>query len=139
MFGGLSIWDANPKIVEHMRDKVRSSKVRGFQHSYMHCWRHRTPIIYRATNQWFAGMDVQPKAGATLRETALKAITGRNSSPQEWRRAAMIANRPDWTLSRQRCSGVYRWRSSCIDATGVHPQRAAGSGRQTMWNGWHRA
>ena len=59
-FGGLSIWDANPKIVEHMREAGTLFKAEKFNHSYMHCWRHRTPIIYRATNQWFAGMDVAP-------------------------------------------------------------------------------
>jgi len=108
VFGGLSIWDANPKIVEHMREKGSLFKVEKFQHSYMHCWRHRTPIIYRATNQWFAGMDVQPKAGATLRETALKAVQDTQFFPA-WGQArlhAMIANRPDWTLSRQRQWGV---------------------------------
>ncbi len=108
-FGGLSIWDANPKIVEHMRAKGTLFKDEKFQHSYMHCWRHRTPIIYRATNQWFAGMDVKPKTGgASLREAALAAIDATQFFPA-WGKArlhAMIANRPDWTLSRQRQWGV---------------------------------
>ncbi len=65
-FGGLSIWDANPKIVEHMRAKGTLFKAEKFTHSYMHCWRHRTPIIYRATNQWFAGMDVVPFSPSPL-------------------------------------------------------------------------
>jgi len=108
-FGGLSIWDANPKIVEHMRAKGSLFKAEKFTHSYMHCWRHRTPIIYRATNQWFAGMDVKPKSGGeTLRETALKAVDATQFFPG-WGKArlhAMIANRPDWTLSRQRQWGV---------------------------------
>jgi isoleucyl-tRNA synthetase len=119
-FGGLSIWDANPKIVEHMRAKGSLFKAEKFQHSYMHCWRHRTPIIYRATNQWFAGMDVTPthllaaeiarSAGEekTLRQTALAAIEATQFFPA-WGKArlhAMIANRPDWTLSRQRQWGV---------------------------------
>ncbi|HPT58073.1 MAG TPA: class I tRNA ligase family protein, partial [Casimicrobium sp.] len=108
-FGGLSIWDANPKIVEHMRAKGSLFKAEKFQHSYMHCWRHRTPIIYRATNQWFAGMDVTPKAaGNTLRQTALQAVSDTKFFPA-WGQArlhAMIANRPDWTLSRQRQWGV---------------------------------
>ena len=108
-FGGLSIWDANPKIVEYMRAKGTLLKAEKFTHSYMHCWRHRTPIIYRATNQWFAGMDVKPKSGGqSLRETALKAIDATQFFPA-WGKArlhAMIANRPDWTLSRQRQWGV---------------------------------
>jgi isoleucyl-tRNA synthetase len=108
-FGGLSIWDANPKIVEHMTAKGTLFKAEKFQHSYMHCWRHRTPIIYRATNQWFAGMDVTPtRGGDTLRTTALAAIEATQFFPA-WGKArlhAMIANRPDWTLSRQRQWGV---------------------------------
>ncbi|HEY1044537.1 MAG TPA: class I tRNA ligase family protein, partial [Telluria sp.] len=80
-----------------------------FDHSYMHCWRHKTPIVYRATNQWFAGMDIVPKdGGAPLRETALKAIEETAFYPS-WGKArlhGMIANRPDWTLSRQRQWGV---------------------------------
>ncbi len=80
-----------------------------FDHSYMHCWRHKTPIIYRATSQWFAGMDVKPKDGGhTLRETALKGIDETKFFP-DWGKArlhGMIANRPDWTLSRQRQWGV---------------------------------
>jgi len=74
----------------------------------MHCWRHKTPVIYRATSQWFAGMDRQPQSGPTLRETALKGVENTEFYPS-WGRArlhAMIANRPDWTLSRQRQWGV---------------------------------
>jgi isoleucyl-tRNA synthetase len=82
-------------------------------HSYMHCWRHKTPIIYRATTQWFAGMDDVPgwrgvKPQKTLRETALAGIEATEFFPA-WgkaRLAGMIANRPDWTLSRQRQWGV---------------------------------
>jgi isoleucyl-tRNA synthetase len=109
LFGGLSIWEANPKIVEHMRQNGSLFKAESFQHSYMHCWRHRTPVIYRATYQWFAGMDVRPKDGsATLREKALSAVEATAFYPA-WGKArlhAMIANRPDWTLSRQRQWGV---------------------------------
>src|SRR3546814_4132443 len=74
----------------------------------MHCWRHKTPIIYRATSQWFAGLDVLPKTGKSLRETALEGIDNTEFYPA-WGHArlhAMIANRPDWTLSRQRQWGV---------------------------------
>jgi len=108
-FGGLSIWEANPKIVAALETAGTLIKQESHQHSYMHCWRHKTPIIYRATSQWFAGMDVTPKdGGTTLRETALKAIDATAFYPS-WGRArlhAMIANRPDWTLSRQRQWGV---------------------------------
>ncbi len=123
-FGGLMIWDANPKIVEHMRQFNGGGslfKAEKFTHSYMHCWRHRTPIIYRATNQWFARMDRDPAkmfpmtndtGGVTgtpsLRTLALNAINETQFFPA-WGKArlhAMIANRPDWTLSRQRQWGV---------------------------------
>lgn len=109
LFGGLSIWEANPKIVEAMENAGTLLLVKMLKHSYMHCWRHKTPIIYRATNQWFAGMDRQPNDGtATLRKKALAAVEQTNFYPA-WGRArlhSMIANRPDWTLSRQRQWGV---------------------------------
>ena len=109
LFGGLSIWDANPKIVEALKLAGSLMLVQKLPHSYMHCWRHKTPIIYRATSQWFAGMDVTPiDGGPTLRESALAGIDATAFYPA-WGRArlhAMIANRPDWTLSRQRQWGV---------------------------------
>ncbi len=109
LFGGLKIWDANPKIVEVIRDHGHLLHVEKVTHSYMHCWRHRTPVIYRATSQWFAGMDIVPSEGAaTLRELALAGIEATQFYPQ-WGKArlhGMIANRPDWTLSRQRQWGV---------------------------------
>jgi isoleucyl-tRNA synthetase len=75
----------------------------------MHCWRHKTPVVYRATSQWFASMDKTPNDGsASLRETALTAIEATRFYPG-WGKArlhGMIANRPDWTLSRQRQWGV---------------------------------
>ena len=108
-FGGMTIWEANPKIVEALTQAGTLIKVEPHTHSYMHCWRHKTPIIYRATSQWFAGMDVKPKSDdPTLRESALAAIEATEFFPA-WGRArlhAMIANRPDWTLSRQRQWGV---------------------------------
>ncbi|MBC8118472.1 MAG: isoleucine--tRNA ligase, partial [Burkholderiaceae bacterium] len=109
LFGGQGIWDANPNIVETIREHGNLLHVEKLTHSYMHCWRHRTPIIYRATSQWFAGMDVVPNEGAaTLRELALAGIGSTQFYP-EWGQArlhGMIANRPDWTLSRQRQWGV---------------------------------
>ncbi len=109
LFGGLKIWDANPKIVEVIRERGHLLHVEKITHSYMHCWRHRTPIIYRATSQWFGGMDVVLKEGGpTLRDLALAGIEATQFYPQ-WGKArlhGMIANRPDWTLSRQRQWGV---------------------------------
>ena len=114
LFAGLSIWDANPKVVETLREAGALFRAETFSHSYMHCWRHKTPIIYRATSQWFAGMDRPPADGGpnddrrTLRETALAAVDATRFFPH-WGKSrlhAMIANRPDWTLSRQRQWGV---------------------------------
>ena len=112
-FGGLSIWEANPKIVEKLRDVGALFHSEKYTHSYMHCWRHKTPIIYRATIQWFVGLDAVPgyegrKPPEALRETALRGIEATTFYP-EWgkaRLAGMIAHRPDWTLSRQRQWGV---------------------------------
>ena len=108
LFGGQLIWNANPIIVEALKLAGTLLHTSPLSHSYMHCWRHKTPVIYRATSQWFAGMDVQPKEGPTLRETALAGVENTAFYPA-WGRArlhAMIANRPDWTLSRQRQWGV---------------------------------
>ena len=109
LFGGMKIWDANAKIVDVVREHGHLLHVEKLTHSYMHCWRHRTPVIYRATSQWFAGMDVAPKEGSdTLRDLALAGVEATHFYP-EWGKArlhGMIANRPDWTLSRQRQWGV---------------------------------
>ncbi|HVK56237.1 MAG TPA: class I tRNA ligase family protein, partial [Burkholderiales bacterium] len=108
LFGGLSVWEANPKIIETLRANNALLKEAKLQHSYPHCWRHKTPIIYRATTQWFIGMDKPGADGQTLREAARKAVAETKFFPS-WGRArleAMIENRPDWTLSRQRNWGV---------------------------------
>ena len=108
-FGGMTIWEASRPICDKLREVGALLNFGMSSHSYMHCWRHKTPIVYRATSQWFAGMDVTPKDGAaTLRETALKSIEETTFYP-DWGKArlqGMIANRPDWTLSRQRQWGV---------------------------------
>ncbi|HET7033431.1 MAG TPA: isoleucine--tRNA ligase [Casimicrobiaceae bacterium] len=113
LFGGQTIWEANPHIVDALKSAGALLSNEKFTHSYMHCWRHRTPIIYRATTQWFAGMDEVPgwngaKPATTLRELALAGIETTRFFPA-WGKArlyGMIANRPDWTLSRQRQWGV---------------------------------
>jgi isoleucyl-tRNA synthetase len=107
-FGGQFIWKANPNIVAKLQEVGALLKHETISHSYMHCWRHKTPIIYRATAQWFVGMDVKAKDGATLREHALDAIEQTAFYPA-WgkpRLHAMIAGRPDWCISRQRNWGV---------------------------------
>jgi len=113
LFGGLNIWKANPQIVETIKERGALFHSRPEQHSYMHCWRHKTAIIYRATTQWFAGMDQVSgykgvKPTESLRSTALRGVEATTFYPS-WGQArlhGMIANRPDWTLSRQRQWGV---------------------------------
>lgn len=107
-FGGQFIWKANPAIVAKLEEVGALLKHEAIQHSYMHCWRHKTPLIYRATAQWFVGMDKQPNEGGTLRERALAAIEQTQFVPA-WGQArlhSMIAGRPDWCISRQRNWGV---------------------------------
>ncbi|WP_355661992.1 isoleucine--tRNA ligase [Halomonas salifodinae] len=107
-FGGQMIWKANPQIVAKLEEVGALLAHQPITHSYMHCWRHKTPVIYRATAQWFVGMDRQGKDGKTLREKALAGIEATHFTPA-WGQArlhAMIANRPDWCISRQRNWGV---------------------------------
>jgi isoleucyl-tRNA synthetase len=108
-FAGMTIWEASKPICDKLREAGALFSFKMFEHSYMHCWRHKTPIIYRATSQWFASMDNTPAdGGKSLRETALGAIDETEFFPA-WGKArlhGMIANRPDWTLSRQRQWGV---------------------------------
>jgi isoleucyl-tRNA synthetase len=114
LFGGMMIWKANPQIVRTLEERgMLFARDNNHVHSYMHCWRHKTPVILRATVQWFAGMEDVPgfegvKPKETLRATALRGIEATQFFPQ-WGQArlqGMIANRPDWTLSRQRQWGV---------------------------------
>jgi isoleucyl-tRNA synthetase len=131
-FGGEKIWEANPQIVDKLRDAGALFSAEKFTHSYMHCWRHRTPIIYRATTQWFAGMDDVPgwngsKPARTLRETALAGIDATQFFPS-WGKArlrGMIANRPDWTLSRQRQWGVPMPFFTHKETGALHPRTLA--------------
>jgi isoleucyl-tRNA synthetase len=107
-FGGLHVWKANPEIIAKLAEVGCLLASGEIMHSTMHCWRHKTPTIYRATTQWFVGMDRKPNEGETLRTAALAAIEATEFFPG-WGKArlhAMIANRPDWCVSRQRNWGV---------------------------------
>ena len=107
-FGGQSIWEANGPIISKLAEVGALLGKASITHSYMHCWRHKTPVIYRATAQWFVGMDRQPESGPTLRERALRGVEATRFFPAwgQSRLHAMIANRPDWCISRQRNWGV---------------------------------
>ncbi|MCF8184790.1 MAG: isoleucine--tRNA ligase, partial [Polynucleobacter sp.] len=108
-FGGMYVWKANAAIIEKLAEVGSLFASAEIVHSYMHCWRHKTPIIYRATTQWFVGMNRKPADGsASLRDKALAAVEATTFYP-DWGKArlhAMIANRPDWCVSRQRNWGV---------------------------------
>jgi len=113
LFGGESIWEANGRIVRTLAERGALFAKENITHSYMHCWRHKTPVILRATTQWFAGMEQVPgyrgaKPKETLRAVALRGIAATQFFPA-WGQArlhGMIAKRPDWTLSRQRQWGT---------------------------------
>ena len=113
-FAGLGVREAEKPILDLLRQNGLLLREEPFRHSYPQCWRHTTPIIFRATTQWFIGMDIaanigKPGAdGHTLREIAMHAIANTTFYPS-WGRSrltSMIASRPDWTLSRQRYWGV---------------------------------
>jgi len=114
LFGGLNIWKACPVIIDTLREHGRLFGTETISHSYPHCWRHKTPVIYRAAAQWFVRMDAgsgvftQDAAEQTLRQSALQAIEQTRFYPENGRTRLrdMIANRPDWCISRQRSWGV---------------------------------
>ena len=114
LFGGMNIWKACSRIIEVLGESHRLMATYGITHSYPHCWRHKTPVIYRAAAQWFVRMDegsgvfTQDKASKTLRQLALDAIDETHFYPEngKTRLRDMIANRPDWCISRQRSWGV---------------------------------
>ncbi len=103
LFEGERVFDANKHVIEVLSERGRLLKHETLKHSYPHCWRHKTPVIFRATAQWFIGMD---QAG--LRRTALSEIAKVKWMPAwgESRIGNMIADRPDWCISRQRTWGV---------------------------------
>lgn len=100
---GMHIWKANDAIVEVLRESGALLAFHKLEHSYPHCWRHRTPVVFRATPQWFISMEQ-----AHLRRDALAAIKHVKWYPTwgEARIAGMIEGRPDWCISRQRTWGV---------------------------------
>jgi len=99
------IWNANPKIIERLKESGHLLYAGKVRHSYPHCWRCKGKVIFRATPQWFISMD---KGRPTLRETALKEIDRVKWIPS-WGRTRirnMVEQRPDWCISRQRIWGV---------------------------------
>ncbi len=102
-FAGLGVFESNGAVIKKLEETGTLLKLANIVHSYPHCWRHKTPIIFRATPQWFVGME---QAG--LRTLALDEIKKVKWIPN-WGQArieTMVANRPDWCISRQRTWGV---------------------------------
>ena len=111
---GKIVWDANGLVVEHLRTSGHLVHALDFTHSYPHDWRSRTPVIFRATEQWFIGVD-RPAVGAgartgeSLRSMAMDAVNNSIKFVPQWghsRMKGMIENRPDWCISRQRAWGL---------------------------------
>ncbi|SFW38008.1 isoleucine--tRNA ligase [Nitrosovibrio sp. Nv17] len=111
--GGLFVWKANDTVIDTLAASGHLLHREIIRHSYPHCWRHKTPIIFRSTPQWFIGMNECPwtedfRQEKTLRQLALDAVDATHFYPA-WGRTrleAMIRNRPDWCVSRQRNWGV---------------------------------
>ena len=103
LVAGLRVDEANPVLIEALRARGALLAHQPMRHSYPHCWRHKTPVIFRATPQWFISMD-----NKGLREHALRDIRRVSWTPQwgEQRISGMIEDRPDWCISRQRLWGV---------------------------------
>lgn len=103
LFAGENVFKANDHVIQVLKEKSNLLHVETVRHSYPHCWRHKTPIIFRATPQWFISMD-----NNHLRDNALKAIDHVQWLPAwgQQRIRGMVAERPDWCISRQRTWGV---------------------------------
>lgn len=103
LFAGISVREADSPIIEQLKKQNCLVCYEKLEHSYPHCWRHKTPVIFRTTPQWFVSMDAQG-----LRQEAMAAVDGVKWIP-DWGQAriqGMIEGRPDWCISRQRTWGV---------------------------------
>ena len=121
LFGGMGVFQANPKVEAALAERGRLWHRGDVEHSYPHCWRCHNPVIFLATSQWFIALD-----RGDLRQRALDAIAGVEWFPAwgEERIHNMVANRPDWCISRQRSWGVpipALYCSSCGEATLTKP------------------
>lgn len=138
---GLNVFKANDVIVDILRDRGALLHVEKLQHSYPCCWRHKSPIIFRATPQWFISMDQNG-----LRKQSLEEIKGVRWIP-DWGQARienMVANRPDWCISRQRTWGMPMSLFVHKDTDQLHPraleimeqvaQRVEQHGIQAWWD-----
>ncbi len=121
LFAGLHVFNANDSVVEVLSERGALLYHEQVNHSYPHCWRHKTPIIFRATAQWFISMGQN-----SLREEAVREVENTTWFP-EWGQArikGMIENRPDWCISRQRIWGVPITIFVDKDTSQLHPRTA---------------
>ncbi|MBI1753294.1 MAG: isoleucine--tRNA ligase [Acidobacteria bacterium] len=108
-FEGRNIFDCNPLVVERLRREGRLLHEESLFHSYPHCWRTKTPILFRATEQWFITMDTELAGkGRSLRELGIDGVEQTQWVPAQGQNRihAMIEGRPDWCISRQRAWGT---------------------------------
>ena len=106
---GIDVWSANALVCERLATSGHLVQRKDFSHSYPHDWRSRTPVIFRATEQWFIGVDRPGKSRPSLRQMALDAIERRVKFVPDWgknRLRGMLESRPDWCISRQRSWGL---------------------------------
>ncbi len=107
---GQIVWAANDLVVEHLRGSGHLVHAHKFTHSYPHDWRGKTPVIFRATEQWFVSVDRSLKGhGKSLRQMAIAAAEGGVNFVPDWGRnrlRGMLDSRPDWCISRQRSWGL---------------------------------
>ena len=120
------MWEANEVVIEWLKENNRLLAFKKMEHSYPHCWRHKTPIIFRATAQWFITMDKVGVEGKVLRDVAMNAVDDTEFFPA-WGRArleSMISGRPDWCVSRQRNWGVPMAFFANKETGELHPKSA---------------
>ena len=118
-FEGMHVFKANEHVVEKLKAEGKLVHMAKLNHSYPHCWRHKTPIIFRATPQWFISMEKN-----NLRKTAMAEINNVQWMP-DWGQArieSMVQNRPDWCISRQRTWGVPIALFVHKDTSELHPE-----------------
>ena len=121
LFEGEHVFNANDSVIDVLKSRNKLVHEEAIRHSYPHCWRHKTPIIFRATPQWFISMDQKG-----LRNAALQAIKQTEWMP-EWGQAritGMVEGRPDWCISRQRTWGVPITLFVHKDTGKLHPRTA---------------
>ena len=120
--GGLHVFKANPVVIEKLQQSGRLLAHESIEHSYPHCWRHKTPLIFRAAPQWFlafAGQPLQRRTLAAIKQTQWLPAWG------ERRITSMVENRPDWCISRQRVWGIPIALFIDKDTGALHPQMPA--------------